>query len=139
MYKSKGIYGFINMEMLCEAIINKKAFPVENLAQNEYYIDKCEARLSSYMVGINDKSLSEEGKRMYAEMMHAIGDFERIGDYAANLLDQYEYISERQLDFSEEAQQELVVMYRAAQEILNLTNDAHANAAAQVATRVEAL
>ena len=136
---SMGVYALINIQMVCAGILEKKPFHKENFRENEEYIDRCEARLNSYMVGLKGEELSEESKRSYAEMMHAIGDFERIGDYAENLLDQYEYITQKQIVFSSEAQNELGVMRRATEEIVNLTNDAYAASDSEASSRIEAL
>ena len=137
--RSMGVYALINIQMVCAGILEKKPFHKENFRENEEYIDRCEARLNTYMVGLKDDELSEQSKRSYAEMMHAIGDFERIGDYAENLLDQYEYISQKQISFSADAQSELSVMRRATEEIVNLTNDAYAVSDSEASSRIEAL
>lgn len=136
---SMGIYALINIQMVCNAILEKKPFHIENFNQNEEYLDRCEARLNNYMIGIKQDELSEQGRRFYAEMMHSIGDFERLGDYAQNLLDQYEYMREKQLTFSAEARSELDIMRQATEEIVGLTNDAYAAADSDAAPRIEAL
>ena len=136
---SMGIYALINIRMVCSGILDKKPFHVENFHENEEYIDRCEARLNTYMIGIKEDDLSDQGRRFYAEMMHAIGDFERLGDYAQNLLDQYDLITQKQVSFSAEAHDELQVMRAATEEIVGLTNDAYAAADSEAAPRIEAL
>ena len=136
---SMGVYALINIQMVCGGILDKKSFPIENFSDNEEYIDRCEARLNNYMIGIKQDELSEQGRRSYAEMMHAIGDFERLGDYAQNLLDQYQLMTEKQLTFSADAQAELDIMRRATEEIVGLTNDAYAASDGEAAPRIEAL
>ena len=136
---SMGVYALINIQMVCGGILDKKSFPIENFNDNEEYIDRCEARLNNYMIGIKQDELSEQGRRSYAEMMHAIGDFERLGDYAQNLLDQYQLMTEKQLTFSADAQAELDIMRRATEEIVGLTNDAYAASDGEAAPRIEAL
>ena len=136
---SMGVYALINIQMVCGGILDKKSFPIENFSDNEEYIDRCEARLNNYMIGIKQDELSEQGRRSYAEMMHAIGDFERLGDYAQNLLDQYQLMTEKQLTFSADAQAELDIMRRATEEIVGLTNDAYAASDSEAAPRIEAL
>ena len=136
---SMGVYALINIQMVCGGILDKKSFPIENFSDNEEYIDRCEARLNNYMIGIKQDELSEQGRRSYAEMMHAIGDFERLGDYAQNLLDQYQLMTEKQLTFSAGAQAELDIMRRATEEIVGLTNDAYAASDGEAAPRIEAL
>ncbi len=136
---SMGVYALINIQMVCGGILDKKPFPEENFVDNEEYIDRCEARLNTYMIGIKQDELSEQGRRSYAEMMHAIGDFERLGDYAENLLDQYKLMADKQISFSTDAHAELDVMRRATEEIVALTNDAYAASDGDAAPRIEAL
>lgn len=134
---SMGVYALINIQMVNRGILEHKPFHVENFRENENYIDRCETRLNQYMLGI--KGLSERSKRSYEEMMHAIGDFERIGDYAENLLDQYNLVSEQGLVFSASATAELSLMQRATEEIMELTNDAYSFADSSASVRIEAL
>lgn len=134
---SMGVYALINVQMVNRGILEHKPFHAENFRENENYIDRCEARLSKYMLGI--KGLSEKSKRAYEEMMHVIGDFERIGDYAENLLDQYDVITAQGLSFSSTAAAELGLMQRATEEILELTNDAFTYSDSSASVRIEAL
>lgn len=134
---SMGVYALINVQMVNRGILEHKPFHAENFRENEDYIDRCEARLSKYMLGI--KGLSEKSKRSYEEMMHVIGDFERIGDYAENLLDQYDVITAQGLSFSSTAAAELGLMQRATEEILELTNDAFTYSDSSASVRIEAL
>ncbi len=134
---SMGVYALINVQMVNRGILEHKPFHVENFRENEDYIDRCEARVSKYMLGI--KGLSEKSKRAYEEMMHVIGDFERIGDYAENLLDQYDVITAQGLSFSATAVEELRLMQHATEEILELTNDAFNNSDSGASVRIEAL
>ncbi len=136
---SMGIYALINIQMVCAGILERKPFHVENFNENEDYIDRCEARLNTYMIGIKEDELSDQGRRFYAEMMHAIGDFERLGDYAQNLLDQYDLMVQKHVSFSPDAQNELQIMRQATEEIVGLTNDAYAAADNAASPRIEAL
>ena len=52
------------------------------ILQNEDKLDIYEDRLSSYLVEISQHGLSMQDMRTVSRLLHAIGDFERIGDHA---------------------------------------------------------
>ena len=128
-----------NFLLVTDAILEGKPFDEKAFRQAEELIDRCEARLNSYMIGIKDETLSNTGKRTYSEIMHAIGDFERVGDYAENLMDQYLIITERNLRFSGDAMAELRLMRDATQEIIQLTDQSYENNDRSLTPRIEAL
>ena len=55
------------------------------ILQNEDKLDIYEDRLSSYLVEISQHGLSMQDMRTVSRLLHAIGDFERIGDHASDI------------------------------------------------------
>lgn len=137
--KSMGVCAYKNIKIVNDAIVENKAPHLETFNDNETFLDRAEARLNSYMIGIKNEELSENSKKAYAEMMHTIGDFERVGDYAENLLEFYQDMQERGIAFSEEAFGELRIMSGAVDEILDLTTRAYNETDAAIARQVEPL
>ena len=72
-------------------------------------------------------------------MLHAIGDFERLGDHALNLLRSAREMHDKEIVFTAPAQQELGVLTAAIREILRLTCDAYKSSDTAIAARVEPL
>ena len=72
-------------------------------------------------------------------MLHTIGDFERIGDHAVNLLDAAKEMKEKGLRFSGQATQELKVLSAAIVDIINLTVQAFTENSMELARQVEPL
>ena len=72
-------------------------------------------------------------------MLHTIGDFERLGDHAVNLLKTAREIDEKQIRFSDEALGELSVLESALHEILEITMTAFGDNNIAAAQRVEPL
>ena len=68
-----------------------------------------------------------------------IGDFERIGDHAVNILESADEINEKGLSFSPEAKKEIAVMIGAVSEILDLSLEAFKNNDLEKAYAVEPL
>lgn len=89
------------------------------IAQNEDKLDIYEDRLSSYLVGISQHGVSMDDIRTVSRLLHAIGDFERIGDHALNLQESARELHEKGLHFSETASEELQVLVNALKDIMD--------------------
>ena len=74
-----------------------------------------------------------------AKMLHSIGDWERISDYARDLTKSAMEIKEKNLEISEQAKEELNTLSRAVAEIVSVTTDAFVHSDAELAERVEPL
>ena len=115
---------------------SKKA---DDIREMEESIDTYEDKLGTFLVKLSGRSLTVHDSNVAAEMLHTIGDFERIGDHAVNLLRAAEEIHDKELQFSTAARQELDVMTRAIIDIMNLTVDAFEQDDTTLAGRVEPL
>ncbi len=109
------------------------------ITENEERLDHYEDKLGTYLVKISSKSLTEEDSREVSKLLHTIGDFERIGDHAVNILRTAREMHEKKLSFSAEAQQELEVITNALTEILTITTDAFDRNDLELAAKVEPL
>lgn len=89
------------------------------IAQNEDKLDIYEDRLSSYLVEISQHGVSMDDIRTVSRLLHAIGDFERIGDHALNLQESARELHEKGLHFSETASEELQVLVNALKDIMD--------------------
>ena len=74
-----------------------------------------------------------------AELLHAIGDFERISDHAVNVLRAAEEMHNKEISFSPVAVSELSVLAEAIREILDMTVEAFLTSNLTLAARVEPL
>ncbi len=128
-----------NFTMAVKAIVDNVPLSSEEFVSNEDFIDKCETRVNSYLLGINDSDLSGNGKRSYTEIMHVVGEFEHIGDYAENLFEQYIHIADAGVVFSDAAISELGIMSNAVDEILEMTQKAYMTSDDSHAVQIEAL
>ena len=54
-----------------------------------------------------------------SRLLHAIGDFERVGDHALNLQESSQELHEKELRFSDDAKAELDVLISALEEIMD--------------------
>ena len=109
------------------------------IVENEDKLDVYEDRLGSYLVQISQHGVSMDDIRTVSRLLHAIGDFERIGDHALNLLDSAREIRDRNLRFSSPAKEELQVLISALEDILESALNCFTAADAGAAQAIEPL
>ena len=110
-----------------------------SLEEGEATLDLYEDRLGQYLTKISGRGLSEHDSRQRFKMQHVIGDFERLGDHAMNLLKSAQEKQERGYHFTEEAATQLAVLKAAIGEILDLTTRAYMQNSLELAAQVEPL
>ena len=111
----------------------------EWLQLQEEILDAYEDDIGSFLVKVSALSLSEGDSRRVGRMLHAIGNFERLGDHALNLLESGREMSEKGISFSSQAYDELTVLTDALIEIITLPTKAYSENDAELASRVEPL
>ena len=93
----------------------------EQVRIDEKALDKYEDKLGSFLVKISSKELSKTDSKEASKLLHTIGDFERIGDHAVNLLGVAKEIADKDISFSGKAKEELKVLSAALEEIVTIT------------------
>ena len=106
---------------------------------NEDKLDIYEDRLGSYLVQVSQHGVSMDDIRTVSRLLHAIGDFERLGDHSLNLQESARELHEKELSFSEAAGAELQVLIDALTEIMARTLDSFLTADPDKAREVEPL
>lgn len=96
------------------------------ITENEDKLDIYEDRLGDYLVKISQHGVSMSDIRTVSRLLHAIGDFERIGDHALNLQESARELHEKDLHFSDAAREELEVLLTALNDIMALAFDSFA-------------
>lgn len=137
--RDMGMLALENVRMVIKGIVDHEEVDGKKFESNEEFIDTCEARVNTYLLGIKDSDLSEANKRAYTEIMHAVGEFEQIGDYAENLYEQYNDITESDIVFSDDAICEIGIMANSAEEIISLTIEAFERSDSTMTQQIEAL
>lgn len=112
------LYNFGNMRTLFSGEYDENL--IASLKENEENIDRMEDRLNAYLVKINECELTDFENRRVTELLHLSSEFERIGDYTMNLIEDAETLSENNVVFSPEASHELEVISRACEEIIGM-------------------
>ncbi len=112
---------------------------IDKIRQNEKKIDTYEDKISSYLVKIASRDLSESDSETTTKLLHIIGDIERIGDHAENIVDVAEEIYQKKIQFSEEARKEIEIISAATAEILEITMSALEKDDIELAKHIEPL
>jgi len=102
-------------------------------------LDKYEDALGKYLVSLSSHALSDRDSKETAKLLHSIGNLERIGDHAVNMLKVADEIADKNLAFSTAAERELAILDRATRDILSLTVDAFCRSDARACAKVEPL
>ena len=110
-----------------------------SLVEGEETLDMYEDRVGQYLTQISGRGLSDHDSRQRFKMQHVIGDFERLGDHAMNLLDSAKEKQAKGQQFSADGAAQLAVLKEAINEILMLTCRAYQENDLELAAQVEPL
>ncbi len=111
----------------------------EKVAQDEDLGDKYEDVLGTFLVKLGEQQLSADDSHEQTELLHMIGDLERITDHADNLAESARELFEKKLKFSAEALGELSILTAAVGEAVRLSMDAFITDDLHAAAKVEPL
>lgn len=93
----------------------------QEVADNENTIDIYEDNIGSYILQISSKDLSVSDSQMVSNLLHTIGDLERISDHAVNIMEAAEEMHTKKVRFSPAAEEEVGIMIKAVTEILEMS------------------
>ena len=110
-----------------------------SIEEGEDQIDMYEDKLGTYLVRLSSKNLTMEESREISKLLHVIGDFERIGDHAVNILKSAKEMQVKKYVFSGQAQQEISIISSAIEEIVDLATNAFVKNDLYLASKVEPL
>ncbi len=111
----------------------------EKLNENESFLDKCETAMGEYLVRITAKNIRREDQKEVAELLHCVGDFERIGDHCVNIAEVGQFNKEQGIFFSETGLVEIKAVSEAVKQVITITLEAYRTDDLTVAYRVEPL
>ena len=128
-----------NLGLAQGLLIDYNEKQLAKIHENEELLDHMESSLDRYLVQLSSHSLPGRDSDLVSDLLHALTDFERIGDYAVNLSESATVLSEQKLSFSPSAAEELKYVCGAVNEALSMTVEAYRTRSAENAFRVEPL
>lgn len=108
---------FRRASLLLDSYDNSRFEAVKDL---EKLVDKYEDKTSSYLVKIAGNQMSQNDSKVVSELLHCIGDIERISDHALNIAEAAKEIHDKDITFSPKATADLRVITGAVSEILDM-------------------
>lgn len=121
---------------LTQVCSGKKAKEVK---ANEEKINQYENKLGNYLMKVTARELSESDSREVSKILHAINDFERIGDHALKLSRTVVEMHEEKMEFGKKAQKELGLLRQALEEVISMSVTAYLTDDLELAKEVEPL
>ena len=110
---------------------------MEQVIALEDETDHYQDALGTYLVKLSGRRLSVEDNRKLNTLLYTISDLERIADHAKNVAKTGKEMSEKNIQFSKQAQDELAVLERAVMDVINRTVAAYETLDLSKAVKVE--
>ncbi len=127
------------MKKASACVLDFDSAAAQEVREAEDQTDKYEDMLGTYLLKLGAEPLSDDDSEEVTELLKLIGDFERIGDHAVNIIESAEELHDKKLEFSQAAKYELSVMTAAVGEVIELAVKAFAANDVQAAKSVEPL
>ena len=93
----------------------------KEMNSDEECLDQFTDRADHFLIGLSKSVETENEDRQLDMLMQTVPNFERIGDYAMDLVELAERLNAESAGFSEAAQKELSILAGAVDEILSIT------------------
>jgi phosphate:Na+ symporter len=128
-----------NVNLAAPLLIKMDEDVVSAINVRENLIDRMEVEVSNYLIKMTDQELGDDESHAVTELLNFVTEYERIGDYAVNIMEKSEELYEKEASFSDHAKEQLKLLTNAMERILDLTNDAFENDDLTLARQVEPL
>lgn len=123
----------------CSVLAKYDPVLVKEIDEDENAIDEFSDNADRFLIGLSKNVETEWDDRQLDMLMQTVPNFERIGDYATNLVELSQRLDAENASFSEMAKRELGLICSAVNEILSITVDAFARGDNEAAKAIEPL
>lgn len=110
-----------------------------NILKLENRVDQYEDQLGSYLMKLSAQNLSKKDSETLTELLHGIGDLERISDHSVNIMESAKEMYDKKSCFSNAAKEEFQTYTDAVKEIVEQAFDAFINSDEELARKIEPL
>jgi len=128
-----------SFEVACNLVRDYDDDKRQKIDENERFLDATETTLGEYIVQITGQQLGSKQNVFATELLHTVGDMERIGDHIDNMAEEAEIMRNDGIEYSEESMSEFSKLAEAIDEILMYTRKAYESEDRNAVIRVEAL
>ena len=123
----------------CRQLLNYDPAMDADIDADEECLDRFTDESDMFLIGLSKVIESEGEDRQLDMLMQTVPNFERIGDYATNLVELGQKLKEDGSQLSETAVAELKLLFQALEEILSTTLEAFAKDDNALAQKIEPL
>ena len=114
----------VNFARGCDQLFQYDESKLDEINQDEDCLDQFADRSDRFLIGLSKTIETEGDDRQLDMLMQTVPNFERIGDYATNLVELSQRLQAEKVAFSDMAVKELELITGAVNEILDITVDA---------------
>ena len=123
----------------CAQLVQYDESQLPDIDADEDCLDQFADCSDRFLIGLSKEVESEEHDRQVDMLLQVVPNFERIGDYATNMVELAQRLVEANTGFSDAAKQELGIITAAVDEILDITLSAFSNNDNHAAKAIEPL
>lgn len=113
-----------NLKLAMEAVNEPSKEKIKKVVETESYINQMETMLTSFLVEVDNLSLTEAQHLMIKNLFYTVSDIERIGDHSENIAELAENKKKDKIQFSDKGHKDLGKMYDAVLRALELSLEA---------------
>ena len=129
----------INFEKGCRVLLKHDPVLISEMDKVEDNLDRFADRADHFIIGLSKTVETEQDDRQLDLLMQTVPSFERIGDYATNMVELSERLQSESTSFSDFAKRELDIICSAVNEVLDITIDAFTSGDNEKAKAIEPL
>lgn len=110
---------------------------VERINETEITLDKLENSLDNYLVKLTERAPTAQENVQISALLHALSDFERIGDYSVNIMEAAFALVEKGMSFTSAAKTEMRAITDAVDEAIEKALNCYRSLSYEQALQVE--
>ena len=119
-----GVLAKANFTKACRMFRNLDEAVINQINEDEDYLDRFSDSADRFLIGLSKAVETEYDDRQVDMLLQTVPNFERIGDYATDIVELAQRLEEVGTSFSDAAMRELELVSTAVNEILEITVDA---------------
>ena len=128
-----------NFSRGCKQLFSYDASKLKEIDADENSLDEFADQSDRFMIGLSKAVETEADDRQLDMLMQTVPNFERIGDYATNMVELAQRLNAEKTSFSDTAKEELKIITAAVNEILEITIKAFTENDDSIARTIEPL
>lgn len=129
----------LNLEMALESVTEEGGSKIQQVYAREKEINGMEKILTSFLVEVDNLSLTEEQHEQVKNLFYTVSDIERAGDHAENIAELAENMQRDQVTFSRKGKADLDLISAQTLQSLQIAVEARETGAIETAESVRVL